>query len=310
MEWLIGAGGWSYFQLPSWMGEPLKWYAKAFNVVEINSTFYNMPSIGTVIRWRKIVPNNFEFTIKCHRSITHQSKLELNPQTSQTLEKLIEIGRILKAKIMVIQTPSTLKPTTQTINNLMKIAEITNNNIQIAWEPRGNQWKTTTGRELIRKAVEKADIIHCTDISREEPVEVKDTIYTRLFGKGEHSIYQFTRDEIINIVNKIIGLRANKAYVIAHTKKMYIDAARIKSYVEHGVMPKPTRNTGIKAVAEVLMEDTKFPIKKSELIKMQGWKVVPLNDEEVKLSQLLIKIPDKIYYNVNEICSEIEKMIS
>ncbi len=300
-----------YFNVPPSLGDPLKWYAKAFNVVEVNSTFYHMPSIEQVLSWRKRVPKNFEFTIKCHKSITHQSKLKLNPQTTQTLEKLLEIGRVLNAKILVLQTPPTLKPLSKVVENLSRIAEIAeSNNMRIAWEPRGDQWRTATGREFIKKAVEKHDVIHCTDISREKPFEVKNIVYSRLFGKGEHNIYQFTRDEIIDIVSRIIGLNANRAYVIAHTKKMYIDAARIKSYVEKGAIPKPTRNIGLKAIEEVLMEDAKFPATKNELIKHQGWKVIPVSKEkEVKLSQLLNRIPDKQYKNIYELLSELEKAI-
>lgn len=312
MKILIGTGGWSYFKLPKEMGDKLKWYARAFNVVEVNSTFYEIPPIEVVKKWRKRTSSNFEFTIKCHKSITHENKLELNNQTKQILNKIIEICKTLESQLLIIQTPPTIKPTQETIEKIEKIIEIAkSNNIRIVWEPRGNQWKTSEARKLIEKLIEKHDIVHCTDLSKEEPVKVKDILYTRLFGKGKHNLYQFTKEEIAKIykqITKIAG-RAEKVYVIAHTKKMYIDAARIKKYIETGKTPSPTRKTGVQAVIEVLLEDAKFPTTKKKLIEKQGWKVITWkNGKEIKLKEILEKIPNKKYKDIIEIWKEINKI--
>ena len=165
-----------------------------------------------------------------------------------------------------------------------------NEKIGLAWEPRGEEWKSKVGRELMKEFVEKCEGAHCTDMSKDKPAAVGNFIYTRLFGKGKHNIYQFSSDEITEIFKKIIGLgeRAERVYVIAHTKKMYIDAARMKKYVESGVIPPATRSVGIESVREVLSEDAKFPITRDELIKIQGWKVITWVDmKDVKLLSLI-----------------------
>jgi uncharacterized protein YecE (DUF72 family) len=48
---LIGAGGWAYFTVPGM--HPLQAYSKAFNFVEVNSTFYEIPPLKVAASWRR-----------------------------------------------------------------------------------------------------------------------------------------------------------------------------------------------------------------------------------------------------------------
>ena len=54
----------------------LSQYASVFNSVEGNTSFYNIPSRETVLKWRKATPDGFKFCFKFHRSITHQKLLD------------------------------------------------------------------------------------------------------------------------------------------------------------------------------------------------------------------------------------------
>lgn len=58
----------------------LPFYAKTFKTVEINSTFYHMPAPTTVINWYKITPDDFTFTLKGNRYITHLKKLTIDSE--------------------------------------------------------------------------------------------------------------------------------------------------------------------------------------------------------------------------------------
>ncbi len=53
----------------------LSQYASVFNSVEGNTTFYNIPSEKTILRWKKTTPDGFKFCFKFHRSITHERRL-------------------------------------------------------------------------------------------------------------------------------------------------------------------------------------------------------------------------------------------
>lgn len=79
---LIGTSGFSY---PDWKGafypetlpsrRWLEFYAGRFDAVEINLTFYRPASAATLSRWRDVVPDDFGFTFKASRTITHDRKL-------------------------------------------------------------------------------------------------------------------------------------------------------------------------------------------------------------------------------------------
>src|SRR5215216_5931244 len=59
-------------------GSRLHYYGSLFNTLEINSTFYKVPLPTTFKRWSEEVPDNFQFTTKLWRQITHARKLEYN----------------------------------------------------------------------------------------------------------------------------------------------------------------------------------------------------------------------------------------
>src|SRR5437773_12080789 len=78
----LGTSSWS---ADSWVGpfypagtQPadfLAWYAKSFNTVEIDSTFYGMPSASTVESWKNKTPEGFVFAAKAPKVITHEKRL-------------------------------------------------------------------------------------------------------------------------------------------------------------------------------------------------------------------------------------------
>jgi uncharacterized protein YecE (DUF72 family) len=78
----IGTSGWQYAHwrdrfypsdLPTsaW----LEYYAAAFSTVEVNSSFYRLPTHATVERWAKQVPEGFVLTFKASRYLTHIRRL-------------------------------------------------------------------------------------------------------------------------------------------------------------------------------------------------------------------------------------------
>ncbi len=78
MRLYVGCSGWSY---SSWEGPfyphnienkaRLPYYSQIFDYVEIDSTFYNTPSELMVKNWNKRTPDNFRFTAKFPKKITH-----------------------------------------------------------------------------------------------------------------------------------------------------------------------------------------------------------------------------------------------
>ena len=89
----IGTSGWSYptgegtwngvfypraGQRPKGRGrfDELAFYAEHFDTVEINSTFYRVPSVATAQSWAKRTPPGFEFSLKLFQKFTHPEMFE------------------------------------------------------------------------------------------------------------------------------------------------------------------------------------------------------------------------------------------
>lgn len=112
----IGTSG---FQYKSWGGDfypddvPqrrwLEYYASQFNSVEINSSFYRLPSAQTFRRWREAVPDGFRYAIKGSRYVTHQLRLRSPEEAVAALfERASELGA--KLGVVLWQLPESLSP--------------------------------------------------------------------------------------------------------------------------------------------------------------------------------------------------------
>jgi len=88
--------------------EMLNFYGGRFPTVEINNTFYRMPSSEVLARWRDDVPEDFRFVLKASRRITHQKRLK---DSADSLRYLIEMSAALGDKLgpFLFQLPPNMK---------------------------------------------------------------------------------------------------------------------------------------------------------------------------------------------------------
>ena len=75
--------------------ERLRWYASHFEAVEVNSTFYAVPSTRTVRRWAAETPDDFTFDVKLHRLLSrHAADLKSLPPTLRDRATANARGRV------------------------------------------------------------------------------------------------------------------------------------------------------------------------------------------------------------------------
>ncbi len=298
--YLIGTGGWSHFRIPGL--HPLIAYSKAFNFVEVNSTFYNIPPHRQIERWRRMVPPDFHFAVRAHRSITHKNRFQLTRETHETLEKLEDVCRILKAEVIHIQTPPSLRINQVLTSNLQDMISSSNlGRLRVALETRGVKPSQLPSRFV--ETMREYNIIHCVDLSKgETPAYKSDVLYSRLFGRGRHNVYQPTDEELREVDQKVSKSKAEKAILSFHFVRMYKDAARLKIYKQTGRFPTITKSTGISSLEEVLKEDVELPLTKQELMKDQGWKLFDLTpSSKIRVNELLERLPNRVYSSLREI---------
>lgn len=106
----IGTSGWNYdhwqhFYTGVKRKDRLRHYARQYNAVEINSTFYRLQSQRTFERWREETPHSFRFSIKGNKFVTHNKKL-LDPDNSIKLEHKTALGLGNKLSVVLWQLPA------------------------------------------------------------------------------------------------------------------------------------------------------------------------------------------------------------
>lgn len=99
----IGTSGWQY---EDWRGNfypqdlpKVKWlesYAQHFDTVEINSTFYHLPTEAACANWRRRTPDGFTLAVKVSRFITHTKRLK---EVDEAEVIFVKRARILDEKL-------------------------------------------------------------------------------------------------------------------------------------------------------------------------------------------------------------------
>ena len=86
----------------------LTYYASIFSSVEINASFYKLPKMATVENWGKSVPEDFRFTFKVPKVVTHAKDLQFS---SEELELFAEtVDRVGDKKgCLLVQLPPKVK---------------------------------------------------------------------------------------------------------------------------------------------------------------------------------------------------------
>lgn len=198
MKLHIGTSGWSY---PGWRQrfyppeiKPDSWlefYASHFNTVEINMTFYRSPRTETLHNWATRTPENFVFTMKASRQITHLKKLR---KVEHDLEHLAYLARQLEPKMgcLLYQLPPSLTRDKELLTSFLKVLPP---GFKQVIEFRHPSWYHPEIYELMSKF----GTIFCVVSSARVPPEVvvtSGTAYFRFHGLTGGYRYCYSDDEL------------------------------------------------------------------------------------------------------------------
>jgi len=180
----IGTSGWMY---DHWKGpfypediasdEMLPFYAETFDTVEVNNTFYQLPSREKVRAWKADSPKDFLFIIKANRYITHMKNL-LEPE--EPVETLMERIEILEHKLgpILFQLPPHWNVNAERLANFL---EVLPPGQRYAFEFRDESWYTDEVLQLL----EEAGVAFCIHDHRDAPSPMEITsgfTYLRFHG--------------------------------------------------------------------------------------------------------------------------------
>ena len=144
MKLWVGTSGFSYKE---WKGsfypeklknaDMLAYYGERLDSVEINNTFYRMPSREVLGGWRDKVPESFRFVLKASRKITHFKRLK--PEAADELSYLLDVSAELGERRgpILFQLPPNFK---KDVDRLRAFLEIFPDGLKAAFEFRNTTW--------------------------------------------------------------------------------------------------------------------------------------------------------------------------
>lgn len=217
----IGCSGFSY---KDWVGsfypenvhkkDFLSYYARFFNTVEINTTFYEWPTKSQIVAWNNKVSKNFKFSFKMPRIISHEKKLAYAEKDVFKFVDLLEpVIRANKLGVILVQLPPSMGVN---IKKLKSFLEILPKHIKFAIEFRRQSWLTERTFVLL-KDFQVAYVIVDEPLLPPITKITADFTYIRFHGKGKKIwyYYNYSEEELKNWAGKIKD-------ITAHVKEIYI----------------------------------------------------------------------------------------
>ena len=126
-KYYIGTSGWHY---EDWRGlfypenlpksKWLEFYSRHFHTVELNNSFYRLPSEKAFVNWRGAVPEYFTFAVKVSRFITHIKRLK---DAEEPLQKFLVRTDLLGDKLgpLLYQLPPNMKRSDERLERFLGI---------------------------------------------------------------------------------------------------------------------------------------------------------------------------------------------
>jgi uncharacterized protein YecE (DUF72 family) len=189
----IGTSGWNYKHWANGIFYPpglnqkewLNYFYKFFNTVEINYTFYRLPSKQVFKKWQDSVPEGFRFIIKANRFITHVKRLK-DPESSvrNFLENTSGLGK--KLGPILFQLPPSWNVNLERLDNFLRY--LTSQKIipelKAALELRNASWAVEETYNLLKTYNIALCFADWPDLIIEQPVTA-DFVYIRRHGPGD-----------------------------------------------------------------------------------------------------------------------------
>ena len=294
---LVGAGGWGYFS------GGLAAYARAFDFVEVNTTFYRRVSEATARRWRSSVPAGFTFSVKAHRDTTHRAGLRPTAAARAAFAQTARVARLLHAPFLILETPASRPLGPEDADGLRELAAIAPDGVRLGLEARAHSSGALP--PALARAMEDLGVLDVVDLSRSSPRVEADAVYTRVFGKGDFNAYQLDDGEMREIDRA--GRDSRTAAYAFHGVRMYKDAARFLTFRRTGIFPSATGSVGLDSLAEVLSPDARFPATRDDLLRDHGWKLVDLDaHRRARAETLLSRLSPATYADLREVLRDLE----
>lgn len=222
-KYIVGTSG---FVFRDWIGrfyqpgtssrEMFAQYVSRFGAVELNFTFYRIPSARNLQSLVEQSPDDFLFWVKANRQLTHQADLSIADEFLDNLAPLSTSGKLAG---VLLQFPQSFRRTRENRSFLAKAIE-TLGKVPLAVEFRHFSWANPSTIQGLRQGNITLVVPDCPAIPslfHIRPTSTSSTGYLRLHsrnkekwyaGMAERYDYSYRKDELLEIIRswqQIVG---------------------------------------------------------------------------------------------------------
>ncbi len=177
----------------------LQYYATQFNTLELNNSFYRFPTVKNLQKAASQTPDDFRFTVKAHKIITHTMRLRNAKEKIKEFTDIVHEGLKEKLSCMLFQLPPSYSYSEERMEDI--IANIPHN-MYSAIEFRHVSWWTKEVFEMLKKS----KISFCSVSYPNLPdnnIATSDVFYKRMHGVPQLFKSAYNRDELQNLASSI-----------------------------------------------------------------------------------------------------------
>jgi len=211
VQYYIGTSGWHYDHwrnrfYPGKLAKAkwLEFYATRFSTVEVNNTFYRLPSENAFGNWRNSSPSDFAFAVKVSRFITHIKRLK---GAEEAVEKFLERARILGDKLgpLLYQLPPGMHRNDETLEEFLSILPRGRKHV---FEFRHQSWLEKEVFQILHKY--NAGFCVFDMPSKSCPlIATADFAYVRFHGSSRLYSSCYSDEELADWAKKLASLAAD-----------------------------------------------------------------------------------------------------
>jgi uncharacterized protein YecE (DUF72 family) len=209
-NWWIGCSGFYY---KAWKGKfypdklpQQKWfeyYCQYFNTVEINVTFYRFPKLHDLKGWYARSPEEFRFTVKAPRLITHFKKFNNVKRELTDFYKLVGHGLEEKLGSVLFQLHPYVEYSEENLNRMLEAVDASFVNVM---EFRHESW----WRPNVLKALKENNVTFCGISYPSLPDDVVKTtpsVYYRFHGVPKLYLSSYSNKKLAQVSEEIKKFR-------------------------------------------------------------------------------------------------------
>lgn len=208
MQYYVGTSGWHYDhwrylfypdKLPK--AKWLEFYSRHFTTVELNNSFYRLPSEEAFAAWRNSSPANFTFAVKVSRFITHIKRLK---NIEQPVGTFLDRAKILKPKLgpLLYQLPPNMHRNDDRLESFLSLLP---RGLKHVLEFRHESWLDDGVFEILRRYNAGLCVFDMPDLSC-PLVATADFAYIRFHGSTGLYSSCYSDEELADWAKRLAGL--------------------------------------------------------------------------------------------------------